>query len=128
MMKGIPTGALVALLAAACVSDRQTVTLPQEGEDCRVPAAAVGADRVVVLVRGFVFSPDTLRIRPGTTVTWVNCEPPTIEPHTTTADGGFWDSGPFAGGDSFAYTFDARGSFGYFCRPHPFMRGTVLVD
>lgn len=31
-------------------------------------------------------------------------------------------------GDSFSYTFDEPGTYSYFCSPHPWMTGFVIVD
>jgi len=119
---------LAAGLALSCFSERDAVTDPVGGDDCAIPASAIGPNRAVVLIRGFRFLPDTLRVRPGTTVTWVNCEAASVEPHTSTALGGAWDSGPIAPGTSFARTFTAADATGYFCRPHPSMRGVVIVE
>ena len=131
----IPTRSIAPLLAAtflalplmSCFSDRTTVVAP-DGDGCEVPAAAIGPDRTVVFIRDFAFFPDTIRIAPGTRVTWVNCEPDAVEPHTSTATAGTWDSGPIAPGESFAETFTATGIYGYFCQPHPFMIGAVIVE
>ncbi len=66
------------------------------------------------------FSPASLTVAKGATVTWVNKGAVT---HTSTsgADGvadGNWASGNMAPGDSFQHTFDAAGSFHYFCQYH----------
>jgi plastocyanin len=31
-------------------------------------------------------------------------------------------------GDTFSFTFTDPGVYWYFCRPHPFMRGTITID
>jgi plastocyanin len=119
--------ALVTLPLLSCFSERDGI-IEVGGDDCAVPASAIGANRAVVLIRGFAFFPDTLRVRPGTTVTWVNCEPDNIDPHSSTADNNAWDSGTLVPGTSFAHTFLSAGANPYYCRPHPAMRGTVLVQ
>lgn len=121
-------GLLALATALSCFSDRSAVTAPLDENECSIPGDAIGPNRTVVLIRGFAFHPDTVRIRPGTTVTWVNCEVNNQESHTTSADGGAWDSSLLAPGESFAREFAADGSFSYFCRPHPSMRGAVIVD
>ena len=117
---------LMTLPLLSCFSDRTGIT-PPTGADCRVPADAIGGGRAVVLIRDFAFFPDTLRVRPGTTVTWVNCEAPAVDAHTATADAGNWDSGSLPAGATYSRTFEAAGAHPYFCRPHPAMRGTVVV-
>lgn len=124
----IVVGALVLAGAISCFSDRPGATDPTGGPDCTVPGSAIGPNHVVVFVRDFAFRPDTIRIRPGMSVTWVNCEPANIEAHTSTSDDGAWDSGSFGPGTTFTRTFAAAGSFSYFCRPHPFMHAVVLVQ
>lgn len=121
-------GAVLALaLAAACFSDR-TALLEPDGNPCTVPGTAIGSGNTLVLVRGFTFLPDTVRIRRGTAVTWVNCEAADIESHTSTGEDDVWDSGLLAPGATYTRTFDATGTFDYFCRPHVFMRGVVIVN
>jgi plastocyanin len=125
----VVASAIVAAAALSCFSDQPGATGPiDDTPECVVPGFAIGANHVVVFVRRFEFFPDTLRIRPGTSVTWVNCEEANVEPHTTSADQGAWDSPFLSPGESFTHTFLTAGSFGYFCRPHPFMRGQVIVQ
>jgi plastocyanin len=128
MRLGRSAAAALALVAAlSCFSDRSSTTGPLTGE-CRIPADAFERNRAVVIVRAFSFRADTVRIRPGGTVTWVNCEDPEVDPHTTTSTTGVWDSGLLQPGESFAHTFPAAGTFPYFCIPHTFMQGAVIVE
>ena len=70
------------------------------------------------------YSPGTLTVAAGTTITWVNQD---IVIHTVTSDVGLFDSGSMRPGDRFSFTFTTPGTFTYGCIPHPFMRGTVVV-
>ncbi len=119
-------------LASACVSERPDPAGPVEpGADCVVPVGLGGA---IVPISDFRFVPDTIRVPAGESVAWVNCDPAPIEPHTTTADAGGWDSGaldpPSAGGagGTFVEDFPEAGTFRYHCTVHPFMTGVVLVE
>jgi plastocyanin len=116
--------------AAACLSERQDATSPVLRGACNLPvdSTVIGRTHVVVAVRDFTFVPAEVRVAPGTTVTWVNCEPANIDPHTSTSDGGAWDSGFLRPGESYSRTFDEAGSFPYHCTPHPFMRGTIVIE
>lgn len=128
-MNGGRRVATVLLVAgAACFSDRPGTTAPADTRGCSVPGDAIGPGRAVVLIRGFAFLPDTLRVRPGTRVTWVNCEAEGTEPHTATAEQGNFDTGSIPPAGNASVTFPTAGRVGYFCRPHPFMRGAVLVE
>ncbi|HUG39841.1 MAG TPA: plastocyanin/azurin family copper-binding protein [Longimicrobiales bacterium] len=89
---------------------------------------AAGVTGPAVGIRNFTFIPDTLRVDPGARVTWVNCEDPALDAHTTTADGGEWDSGLMSAGETFERQFDQTGAFPYHCVPHPSMAAVVIVD
>jgi quinohemoprotein ethanol dehydrogenase len=80
-----------------------------------------------VTIEDFDFNPGVfgVAVPPGTTITWTN-KGPTV--HTTTSDTGVWDSGDLQAGDSYSFTFNDPGVYWYFCRPHPFMRGTITID
>lgn len=114
----------------ACFSDRQSITEPVADPACRIPMTSpiFGSTRALVAIRGFSFRPDTVRIRPGTEVTWVNCEPETVDAHTSTSEDELWNSPFLEPGESYTRTFSAAGAFDYFCAPHPFMRGVVIVE
>lgn len=72
------------------------------------------------------FSPPTLTVKAGTTVTFVNKG---ANFHTVTAKDGSFGSGLMAPGDTYTVTFDTLGSFRYICRQHARhgMIGTVEV-
>jgi len=86
-----------------------------------------GLSQVVLIVDSsngsFGFSPATLTILPGTTVTWKN---KSSAPHTVTSDDGqTFDSGNIAPGGTFTFKFTVAGSYPYHCNIHPYMRATV---
>jgi plastocyanin len=100
-----------------------------------VYAPSARAATTEVSVANFAFSPSTVNIAPGDTVTWRFAGPDTN--HSATSDGGqaeTWDSDPndptpnHLIGDTFSHTFNAAGSFGYFCKAHPYMRARVVVS
>jgi plastocyanin len=98
------------------------------------PAADAGAatEAEVVSVRTFQFMPDRLVVEAGTTVEWAN-EDATV--HTATAgtrrapERAEFD-GAMDEGESFRHTFDAPGTYRYFCDRHsgPGMTATVVVE
>ena len=77
------------------------------------------------------FIPSTVTIPMGGTVTWENGD---TAAHTATGGSategpsGVFDSSLIMAGSSFSHTFDAAGSFDYFCMVHPWMAGTVIVE
>ena len=77
------------------------------------------------------FDPNPVTIAMGGTVTWENVD---NAAHTVTSgspadgpDGVFDSSLIMAGGASFSHTFDAAGTYDYFCMVHPWMSGVVIV-
>jgi plastocyanin len=63
-------------------------------------------------------------VQAGQSVTWINID---IQPHTATANDLAWDAGNVQPGTSAAVPFDVPGLYGYFCVPHPWMKGLVEV-
>jgi amicyanin len=93
-------------------------------------ASATAADSpspqggTAVAIADFKFSPATLTVPVGTTVTWTNQDE---EPHTIAAkDGSFHSPGMDTHG-TYSFTFTTPGSYDYICSIHPFMAGTVMV-
>ena len=117
---------------AGCFSERVAAdgpTGPAVGE-CRIPVGSpiIGATGALVAIRNFSFQPETLHVKAGTTVTWINCEPTGVDAHTSTANDGAWDSPFIAPGETYTRTFGGAGDFDYHCVPHPFMHGVVIVE
>ena len=118
---------MLTLGGIACFSERSSgPTGTLDGCDAQLPQEAFGS--TIVIIRDFRFTPEQVRIRPGTRVTWVNCGPRGDESHTSTSNNGVWDSGLLAPGATFTREFPQAGSFGYHCTPHPGMTGTVIVE
>ncbi len=69
----------------------------------------------VIDMKDFVFAPGTVTVAAGTTVTWTNSD---AVVHTITAEDDSFDSGDIDGGDSWSHTFDAPGTYLYYCKPH----------
>ena len=120
--------AALVLSNISCFSERDVTEPNVDAGDCRIPPGALGFNRTYVLVRNFAFLPDTVRVRAGGEVVWVNCETEVSDFHTSTSTTGVWNSGALNRGEFYARRFDAAGQFGYFCEPHPFMNGAVIVQ
>ena len=88
------------------------------------PVAKAAADGSVT-ISDFKFSPKTVTVNEGDSVTFTN-DGPTL--HTATAEDGSFDTGNLNAGDSDTVTFDSAGTIAYICTPHPFMKGTVVVQ
>jgi plastocyanin len=117
-------------VALACFSERGAGPGPTGAAECSVPVTVIDSMHIVVAIRDFTFRPDSIRVPPGATVTWVNCETPPQEPHTTTSDSStLWSSTDLNPGDRFSHTFPDPGVFPYHCIPHlGIMAGKVVVQ
>src|SRR5262245_54769364 len=78
-----------------------------------------------VSIEGFAFDPAGLTVDVGDTVTWTNGDDIA---HTATADGGSFDTGTLANGESGSATFNTAGTFPYHCSIHAQMTGTITVE
>ena len=73
----------------------------------------------------YYFSPKTLYVNVGDTVTWTNG---TDKAHTVTSDsGGELDSSQLAASATFEHVFTAEGTFAYHCTIHPYATAKVVV-
>ena len=91
------------------------------GSPSTEPGAAGAATATIA---DFSFSPATVTVPAGTTVTWRNTG---SVRHTVTADDGSFDSGSLSGRDSFSRAFTTAGTYAYHCAIHPQMVGSVVV-
>ncbi len=88
--------------------------------------APAQAEEHEIRIEGFAFDPDEITIASGDTVTWTNYDD---SRHTVTEDDDAFDSDDLDQGDTFSWTFDVAGSYGYFCDRHDeTMSGTVNVE
>lgn len=88
------------------------------------PAPTRAAEHTVQITDS-TFSPATLTIEVGDTVTWRNADD---RPHTATSNDGAFDSGNLDEGVGFSFTFTEPGTFTYRCDYHPEMQATIVVE
>jgi plastocyanin len=92
------------------------------------PASSTGGGQsatVEVVMKDIKFVPDSLTIKVGQTVTWVNQDNAT---HDVVATQGEFKSDLFGKGQSFSFTFSKAGTYPYYCSVHPTMKGTIVVQ
>jgi LPXTG-motif cell wall-anchored protein len=114
--------------ASAPAEPRAVQNLGDEREQLRPKPRRIvarAAASKTVTIADFAFSPKSVTIDVGDTVTWRNNDDVA---HSATAEDGSFDTGTFAKGESRSETFDTAGTFEYICTPHPFMKGTVNVN
>lgn len=103
--------ALVALAAAGLLSSHMVVA-----------AAAPSAE---IKIDNFSFSPKTLTVKAGTTITWTNGDD---IPHTVVAEDQNFKSKVLDTDQKFTFTASKPGTYTYYCSIHPKMTGTVVVE
>jgi plastocyanin len=82
------------------------------------------AEESKVTIDNFTFSPATLKVKVGDTVTWTNHDD---IPHTVVSAGKFRSKAMDTDG-TFSFTFTTAGEYKYFCSLHPHMTGAITVE
>jgi plastocyanin len=77
-----------------------------------------------ISIQNFSFSPVSLTVPVGATVSWKNLDG---EPHTVKSIDEQFRSGALDQNDSFTFKFVKTGTYRYVCSIHPQMVGTVVV-
>ena len=77
-------------------------------------AGNIGASENRIEIKDFAFSPQTITVKSGETITWINRDE---EPHTIVSVE-----------KQFTITAGAPGTYTYFCSVHPKMTGTIVVE
>lgn len=76
-----------------------------------------------ITIQNFSFNPETLTIKQGDTVTWINQD---TTAHIIKSD--TFNSADLGQDDQFQFTFNAKGTFSYTCSIHPYMSGSIIVQ
>lgn len=119
---------LAAVTLVACDAEQQ---VEPDGGAVSVRDDVVEPDAEIELHQ-FAFRPEEVEVAVGETVEFANTDQ-TL--HTVTSDGdsdgeangGLFDEELDGRGERVQITFDEPGTYGFFCRPHNFMSGTVTV-
>jgi plastocyanin len=121
ILKHLNTGtlALAMLVVLALLSSTH-------GKDSQTrDSAPVKATKTEVTIDNFSFSPNTLTLSVGATVTWINHD---NVPHVVSSAGNqFKESTVLKTGQTFSHIFMATGTYSYFCSIHPRMTGKIIV-
>jgi plastocyanin len=126
--------ALVLSLLAGCGGDTGTTTggnitptdTPVAAAASATPTTATSACNATVTINNFSFSPDTLSVKAGTTIIWMNADPIT---HSVTDDNGgaAFNQLIADGACSKPVTLTKVGTIHYHCRIHPTMTASITV-
>ena len=111
------------LLAAGCAQQPES---PGSGPVINDMPGSASNQPVMkdVAIDNFTFTPSTITIPAGATVTWVNHDD---VPHTVTANDKGFASKAMDTDERFSHRFAAPGAYAYFCAVHKHMTGEVIV-
>ncbi|HWI14344.1 MAG TPA: cupredoxin family copper-binding protein [Burkholderiales bacterium] len=87
--------------------------------------ASAAAATHTITMDAMGYSPETLHVKRGDTVVWVNKDP---FPHTATAVDRSFDSREIASGKRWSYVAKTAGKHPYGCTFHPTMKATLIVE
>lgn len=110
---------LIAAFIVSCGNGADTTTSPAD------TGTPMPVDNVEVTIENYEYTPPSVTIPIGTTVTWRNIDP--IQ-HTATARDNEFDSGLLGQNEIFSFTFNDPGEYEYYCTLHPYMIGTIIVE
>ena len=88
-------------------------------------SSAPAVETLSVRIENFAFNPAVIKVSPGATVTWTNRD---AAAHTVTFQNAAFTSGLLSQDQSWNHTFTQAGIYQYFCEPHPWMTGEVVVE
>ncbi|MCW5850750.1 MAG: c-type cytochrome [Anaerolineae bacterium] len=103
-----------------------TQPLPTAVPPTAVAAVPKAASEVNIAIDNYAYLPDTVTVPVGAKVTWLNKDD---EVHTVTSEAAapLFDSGEFGKNGTFSFTFSQPGEYAYYCVPHDYMRGKIVV-
>jgi len=119
VVAGTVSVVLAAVLVSAIVGANFQMTLEGAGldADVRIVSGAASAPTP--------FTPANITVQSGNEVSFFNGD--RME-HTVTGENASFGTSPLLrGGDSWSVNLTTEGTYRYFCAPHPWMKGTVIV-
>jgi plastocyanin len=113
--------AVVAIVGAGLLAACSSSSSPSGG-DSSTGSAATGN---TVAVKGFAFSPKSLSVDKGTTVTWKFGD--SVAHNVDSTNNAFPKSKDLTSGGTYSFTFNTPGTYNYICSIHTYMKGSVTV-
>jgi plastocyanin len=92
------------------------------------PVFADSTATKIVYIKNHAFDPSIIKIKVGTTVTWINNDDVSHTVMSATDAAEDFSSHWLSKGEKFSHKFTTVGINNYICSIHPPMRGTVIVS
>jgi 3',5'-cyclic-AMP phosphodiesterase len=125
-LAGTPAEESISILkaAAATAASKASSQTPQP-QSAPASADSSSGEVVQVSIDNFSFTPQKLTVKKGTIISWTNHDD---IPHTVDQDDHAFASSVLDTNQKFQRAFKDPGQFPYYCRLHPKMTGTVVVE
>lgn len=107
--------------------DNTTTSMGEMGSNKPQQSSKNAVETNLVSYEDFRVMPQTIRVKKGTTVTWVNRDTAKHDVTPERESEEFEASELFGKSEMHSVTFDTVGIYNYYCSPHPYMKGTVEV-
>lgn len=118
-----PVSIVLLAFVAAAVAAAALVISHGSGPSTRSAALAGGSETIEI--SNFAYSPASVTVKVGTTITFKNEE--SVEHTATSNTEGLFDTGTLGKGQSVRVKMNKVGTFSYHCSFHAFMHGTIKV-
>ena len=110
---------LISILLAGCA-------LPQSSKIITGGTVETNMTENTIQIENYTYNPSDLNVKGGTTISITNNDDVA---HTVTADDKSFDTGKIDPGQTVKLTVPPKdGTFGFYCIPHPYMRGNMVVS
>lgn len=144
-MKAKIVALALVVLASGCLHSTSPETQPQEPVDDTLPSNSTDSSNIVYLT-GSGFTPSTITVQQGETVTWINNASQsmwvasdrhpthtsyagsTLREHCQSGDQNTAAFDQCSTGDRFSFTFEKTGEWSYHNHENPGQTGTVVVE
>jgi plastocyanin len=120
-------GLILVLVLAACSSSSSSASATPSATATGSSASQKTGATDTIVIKNFMFSPDSITVSPGAVVTVKNEDSVT---HTLTdkTDQNTFNTGPVAPNQTKTFKApDKAGSYPFFCTIHQYMTGTLVV-
>jgi plastocyanin len=117
--------AVVAAISACSSSKNSSQPATTQSASSAQSGTSAAAGGTAVSVANFSFSPGTLTVPAGATVTWTFKD---STDHNVTADDKSFASKNSSSGATYSFHFTKAGTYSYMCTIHPFMTAKVVVQ
>jgi len=139
----VPIILITTIIAAGCSGTQQQVEqqiretpallpvtmVPPTTPSIPTPISQALVSDNTVTIKDFAFTPQTITVNKGDIVRWENMDPAPHRIMFTDSSGRDTsaESGVLASYQSWSTKFESTGTYSYYCKIHPAMKGTVVV-